>query len=75
MPSLTINTNADFGDADTKKALMTKLTQVVAKGLGKPDSYVAIQINDKQVGSPAVRALSPDARESERERECVCVYA
>ena len=28
MPSLTINTNADLGDADTKKALMTKLTQV-----------------------------------------------
>ena len=72
MPSLTINTNADFGDADTKKALMTKLTQVVAKGLGKPDSYVAIQINDKQVGSQAVRALSPDVRE-ERERVCVCM--
>mmetsp|Transcript_100574 Transcript_100574/g.162165 ORF Transcript_100574/g.162165 Transcript_100574/m.162165 type:complete len:120 (+) Transcript_100574:135-494(+) len=48
MPSLTINTSADMGSADTKKALMTKLTQVVAKGLGKPDSYVAIQINDKQ---------------------------
>jgi|NorSeaMetagenome_1021524.scaffolds.fasta_scaffold569108_2 hypothetical protein len=28
MPSLVINTNADLGDADTKKALMTKLTQV-----------------------------------------------
>ena len=38
-----------MGDADTKKTLMVKLTQVVAKGLGKPDSYVAIQINDKQV--------------------------
>ena len=29
MPSLTINTNADLGDADTKKVLMTKLTQVL----------------------------------------------
>lgn len=48
-PSLTINTNADLGDADTKKNLMVKLTQSIAKGLGKPDSYVAIQINDKQV--------------------------
>ena len=29
--------------------------QVVAKGLGKPDSYVAIQLNDKQVAMHAVR--------------------
>jgi phenylpyruvate tautomerase PptA (4-oxalocrotonate tautomerase family) len=61
MPSLTINTNADFGDADTKKALMTKLTQVVAKGLGKPDSYVAIQINDKQVAFSSCARAFPRA--------------
>ena len=29
MPSLTINTNIDLGDADTKKSLMIKLTQVL----------------------------------------------
>jgi len=58
-PSLTINTNADLGDADTKKALMVKLTQSVAKGLGKPDSYVAIHINDKQVFQTCSLARSP----------------
>lgn len=54
---MTINTNADMGDADTKKALMVKLTQSVAKGLGKPDSYVAIQINDKQVKNETWRTF------------------
>mmetsp|Transcript_43674 Transcript_43674/g.106779 ORF Transcript_43674/g.106779 Transcript_43674/m.106779 type:complete len:120 (+) Transcript_43674:48-407(+) len=48
MPSLVINTNADLGTSDQKKELMLRLTQAVAKGLGKPDSYVAIQLNDKQ---------------------------
>uniref|UniRef100_A0A6U4IXB5 L-dopachrome isomerase n=1 Tax=Hemiselmis andersenii TaxID=464988 RepID=A0A6U4IXB5_HEMAN len=49
MPSLTIQTNVDMGSDDDKKKLMTNLTQAVAKGLGKPDSYVCIQLVDKQV--------------------------
>mmetsp|Transcript_17844 Transcript_17844/g.27580 ORF Transcript_17844/g.27580 Transcript_17844/m.27580 type:complete len:120 (+) Transcript_17844:35-394(+) len=48
MPMLTINTNVDLGTTDSKKILMTKLTEVIAKGLGKPDSYVAIHLNDQQ---------------------------
>mmetsp|Transcript_44894 Transcript_44894/g.141349 ORF Transcript_44894/g.141349 Transcript_44894/m.141349 type:complete len:118 (-) Transcript_44894:107-460(-) len=48
MPSLVISTNVKVDSSDKKKELMTKLTQVVAKTLGKPDSYVAIQINDNQ---------------------------
>mmetsp|Transcript_33699 Transcript_33699/g.77004 ORF Transcript_33699/g.77004 Transcript_33699/m.77004 type:complete len:120 (+) Transcript_33699:61-420(+) len=48
MPSLVVNTNVDLGSEDDKKKIMYQLTEAVAKGLGKPDSYVAIQLCDKQ---------------------------
>eukprot|EP00292_Cryptomonas_paramecium_P019304 CAMPEP_0113665610 /NCGR_PEP_ID=MMETSP0038_2-20120614/2400_1 /TAXON_ID=2898 /ORGANISM="Cryptomonas paramecium" /LENGTH=119 /DNA_ID=CAMNT_0000580981 /DNA_START=15 /DNA_END=374 /DNA_ORIENTATION=+ /assembly_acc=CAM_ASM_000170 len=48
MPILVVNTNVDLGSSDQKNALMTELSQAVAQALGKPQSYVAIQVIDKQ---------------------------
>lgn len=46
MPTLTINTNVSA--ADIPKDFKNLATQVVAKSLGKPASYVAIHVNAGQ---------------------------
>ncbi len=48
--------------------------QAVAKGLGKPDSYVAIQINDKQVCESVIKCGVISAYMCVREGMCgVCM--
>ena len=44
MPSLVINTNADLGDADTKKALMTKLTQVQSCAIDDAAAFASMSM-------------------------------
>mmetsp|Transcript_17357 Transcript_17357/g.43859 ORF Transcript_17357/g.43859 Transcript_17357/m.43859 type:complete len:190 (+) Transcript_17357:141-710(+) len=43
-PSLILTTSVSLGDK--KKAFMKAASKAVAKGLGKPESYVAICVND-----------------------------
>mmetsp|Transcript_6184 Transcript_6184/g.13082 ORF Transcript_6184/g.13082 Transcript_6184/m.13082 type:complete len:160 (+) Transcript_6184:52-531(+) len=43
-PSLILQTNVDLGDK--KAEIMKELSALVAKSLGKPESYVAISITD-----------------------------
>ena len=41
-PSLILTTNVDLGE--NKMAFMKAVSKAVAKGLGKPESYVAIAV-------------------------------
>jgi len=43
-PSLILTTNVDLGE--NKMAFMKAASKAVAKGLGKPESYVAIAVRD-----------------------------
>mmetsp|Transcript_28404 Transcript_28404/g.48337 ORF Transcript_28404/g.48337 Transcript_28404/m.48337 type:complete len:160 (+) Transcript_28404:22-501(+) len=43
-PSLILQTNVDLGDK--KAEIMKELSALVAKSLGKPESYVAISVTD-----------------------------
>lgn len=45
-PSLVLNTNVALGE--NKAALMRAASKAVASGLGKPESYVAVAVNDGQ---------------------------
>jgi phenylpyruvate tautomerase len=43
-PSIILHTNVKMGEK--KKAFMTAVSQAVASGLGKPESFVAVCVND-----------------------------
>ena len=59
-PSLILSTNVSLG-AEEKVAVMKAISAVISRELGKPESYVAVQINDAQSmifgGSDAPTAL------------------
>lgn len=51
MPYLSIHTNVELLDTDKQEALLAKASKTVASMLGKPESYVMIEVQAGQAMS------------------------